>query len=53
VIPEDALIHESAIAKIANDSKYKPVNIPEKYQIIPMLTAAVEPAAEADDEDDA
>jgi uncharacterized protein (DUF2235 family) len=53
VIPEDALIHESAIAKIANDLNYKPVNIPEKYQTIPMLTAAVEPAADADDEDDA
>ncbi|HMH71535.1 MAG TPA: DUF2235 domain-containing protein [Bradyrhizobium sp.] len=53
VIPEDALIHESAIAKIANDPKYKPVNIPAKHQIIPMLTAAVEPAADADDEDDA
>jgi uncharacterized protein (DUF2235 family) len=53
VIPEDALIHESAIAKIANDPNYKPVNIPQKHQIIPMLTAAVEPAADADDEDDA
>ncbi len=53
LIPEDALIHESAVAKIANDSNYKPVNIPKKYQTIPMLTAPVEPAADADDEDDA
>ena len=53
LIPEDALIHESAIAKIANDPNYKPVNIPRKYQTIPMLTAAVEPPADADDEDDA
>jgi len=53
VIPEDALIHGSAIEKIANDPKYKPVNIPKKYQTIPMLTAPVEPAADADDEDDA
>ena len=53
VIPEDALIHESAIEKIAQDPNYKPVNIPRKYQTIPMLTAAIEPAADADDEDDA
>ena len=53
VIPEDALIHESATAKIANDPKYKPVNIPKNYQTIPTLTAAVEPAADADDDDDA
>ena len=53
VIPEDALIHEFAIAKIANDPNYGPVNIPKKYRTIPMLTAAVEPTADADDEDDA
>jgi uncharacterized protein (DUF2235 family) len=53
LIPEDALIHESATAKIAKDPKYKPVNIPKKYQTIPMLTAPVEPAADAEDEDDA
>jgi hypothetical protein len=53
LIPEDALIHESAIEKIAKDSNYKPVNIPKKYQTIPMLTAPVEPAADAEDEDDA
>jgi uncharacterized protein (DUF2235 family) len=53
VIPEDATIHESAIAKIANDPNYGPVNIPKKYRTIPMLAAAVEPAAEAEDEDDA
>ena len=53
VIPEDALIHESAIAKIANDPNYKPVNIPKNYRTIPMLTAPVEPAADAEDEDDA
>ncbi|HTE94414.1 MAG TPA: hypothetical protein VK678_13000, partial [Bradyrhizobium sp.] len=53
VIPEDAFIHESAIAKIANDPNYKPVNIPRKYHTIPMLAAPVEPTADADDEDDA
>src|SRR5260370_42002635 len=53
LIPEDAFIHESATAKIAKDSKYKPVNIPRKYQTIPMLTAPVEPAADAKDEDSA
>ena len=53
VIPEDALIHESAIEKIANDPNYKPGNIPNNYRTIPMLTAPVEPPADADDEDDA
>jgi uncharacterized protein (DUF2235 family) len=53
LIPEDAFIHESAIEKIAKDPYYKPVNIPAKYQTIPMLTAPVEPAADAEDGDDA
>ena len=53
LIPEDAFIHESAIEKIKKDPSYKPVNIPATYQTIPMLTAPVEPAADAEDEDDA
>jgi uncharacterized protein (DUF2235 family) len=52
LIPEDAFIHESAIEKIAKDPSYKPVNIPAKYQTVPMLTAPVEPAADAEDGDD-
>jgi uncharacterized protein (DUF2235 family) len=48
VIPEDAFIHESATAKIANDPNYKPVNMPKNYQTIPMLTAP-----DAEDEEDA
>jgi uncharacterized protein (DUF2235 family) len=53
LIPEDALIHESAIEKIAKDPNYKPVNIPGKYRTIPMLTAPVEPVEDAEDGDDA
>jgi uncharacterized protein (DUF2235 family) len=53
LIPEGALIHQSALDKIAQDPNYKPVNIPKNYQTIPMLTAPVEPAEDADDEDDA
>jgi len=53
VIPEDALIHGSAIEKIANDPKYKPVNIPKKYQTHSMLTAPGRAGGDADDEDDA
>jgi uncharacterized protein (DUF2235 family) len=53
LIPEDAFIHQSAIDKITQDPNYKPVNIPKNHQTIPMLTAPVEPAADAEDEDDA
>ncbi len=30
-IPENALLHESVLEKIDKDSRYKPINIPEKY----------------------
>ena len=53
LIPEGAFIHESALEKIAQDPSYRPVNIPAKYQTIPMLTAPVEPAEDAEDSDDA
>jgi uncharacterized protein (DUF2235 family) len=53
LIPEDAFIHQSAVEKIAKDKNYRPMNIPKKYQTIPMLTAPVEPATDEDDEDDA
>jgi uncharacterized protein (DUF2235 family) len=52
VIPEDAFIHQSALGKIAQDANYRPGNIPAKYQTIPIQTAPVEPAEDADDEDD-
>jgi hypothetical protein len=48
LIPEGALIHESAIEKIANDPNYRPVNMPAKHQTVPMLTAPVEPAHDED-----
>ena len=44
LIPEGAFIHQSALDRIAQDPNYQPVNMPAKYQTIPMLTAAVEPA---------
>jgi len=53
VIPEGAFIHQSALDKIAQDPNYRPGNIPKKHQAIPMQTAPVEPAEDADDQDDA
>jgi uncharacterized protein (DUF2235 family) len=53
LIPEGAFIHQSALDKIAQDPNYRPGNIPKKHQAIPMLIAPVEPAQDADDEDDA
>jgi uncharacterized protein (DUF2235 family) len=53
LIPEGAFIHQSALDKMAQDPNYRPGNIPRKHQTIPMLTAPVEPAEDADDEDDA
>ncbi len=52
LIPENAMIHESAIEKIKQDPSYRPVNIPATYRTIPILTAPVEPADDADDGDD-
>jgi uncharacterized protein (DUF2235 family) len=52
LIPEHAFIHESAIEKIKKDPSYRPVNIPGKYQTIPMLTSPIEPAEDAEDGDD-
>jgi hypothetical protein len=37
VIPEDAFIHESVERKIKQDPNYRPVNMPARYQVIPML----------------
>src|ERR1035437_2405865 len=48
-IPEEAFIHKSVVEKIAKDPKYRPVNIPAKYQTIPMLTAPVQPSDDAED----
>ena len=42
LIPEGALIHGSAIEKIARDPRYRPLNVPRTYQAVPMLS---EPAA--------
>ncbi len=37
VIPEGAFVHESVERKIKQDPKYRPVNMPDRYQIVPML----------------
>jgi hypothetical protein len=47
-IPEEAFIHKSVVEKIAKDPRYRPVNIPAKYQTIPMLTAPVQPSDDAE-----
>ena len=44
VIPEDAFVHESVVEKIAKDPKYRPVNMPARYQVIPMPTRPAEQA---------
>jgi uncharacterized protein (DUF2235 family) len=46
LIPEDAFIHESVVEKMARDQKYQPVNIPARYQVIPMPTAPADSSAE-------
>jgi hypothetical protein len=43
VIPEGALIHESVERKIKQDPKYRPVNMPDRYQIVPMLEDPTQP----------
>jgi uncharacterized protein (DUF2235 family) len=48
-IPDGAFIHESVVEKRTKDSKYRPVNMPAQYQTIPILTAPVEPAHDAED----
>lgn len=54
LIPEDALLHQSAAEKIANDPKYKPVNIPSKYQTVPLPPEpAAGPADDAEYADEA
>jgi uncharacterized protein (DUF2235 family) len=37
LIPDDAFIHQSAIAKIKEDKTYTPSNIPKRYHIIDVL----------------
>ena len=44
MIPEDAFVHESVVEKIAKDPKYRPVNMPARYQVIPMLEGPAEHA---------
>ncbi len=48
LIPEDAFIHESVLKRIADVPGYRPVNLPARHQVIPMPTAPVEPAEEAE-----
>jgi len=48
VIPEGALIHESVVRKIEAKQGYAPINMPAKYQVVPM---SAEPAAHAGQEE--
>jgi uncharacterized protein (DUF2235 family) len=41
-IPEDAFIHESVVKRMQAVSKYQPVNIPSRYQVVPMLAGPTE-----------
>jgi uncharacterized protein (DUF2235 family) len=38
-IPEDAFIHESVVKRMDAVKEYRPVNLPERYQTIPMSQA--------------
>jgi uncharacterized protein (DUF2235 family) len=48
VIPEDAFIHESVLKKMAAGQGYKPINLPRKYQVVPM---PIGPAAHEEQEE--
>ena len=52
LIPEGALIHQSAIDKIAQDETYRPVNMPTQYQAVPLLTPPAAGLADDAREDD-
>jgi hypothetical protein len=52
LIPDGALIHQSALDKIAQDPRYRPVNMPARHQTIPMPPAPAEPAADDAEEGD-
>ena len=52
LIPEGALIHQSAIDKIAQDTTYRPVNIPTHYQAVPLLTPPAAGLADDAEDDD-
>lgn len=41
-IPEDALIHESVVKRMAALSDYRPINLPKRYGTFPMPSAPVE-----------
>jgi uncharacterized protein (DUF2235 family) len=53
LIPEGALIHQSVLDKIAQDGNYRPVNIPNSYRSIPLLSQpAIGLADDALDDDE-
>jgi uncharacterized protein (DUF2235 family) len=41
-IPEDSFIHESVFERIKAAPRYRPINLPSRYQIIPMPSAPSE-----------
>ena len=48
MIPEDAFIHESVVKKMEAGQGYRPINLPLKYQVVPMPIA---PAGHGEDEE--
>jgi hypothetical protein len=35
VIPAGSLIHESVMSRMSTESDYRPVNLPERYSVVP------------------
>ena len=49
VIPDNALIHESVVKKMEAGQGYKPINLPAKYEVVPMPVA---PAGSGEQEEE-
>lgn len=41
-IPPDAFVHESVVRRMKEVSNYRPVNIPVRYQVVPMLSGPLD-----------
>ena len=51
LIPEGAIIHESAIERMNAMPSYRPVNMPAKYETFPMPAPPAHGASAEEDED--
>ena len=49
MIPDNALIHESVVKKMEAGQGYKPINLPAKYEVVPMPVA---PAGSGEQEEE-